>query len=287
MFQQNLLQGEQQERRDCQVFRDYVLQERGFMVRSLYTAWTGMRTEQKRLDVISNNMANSATVGYKKEGVTSQSFDEQLAVKIRDSSADWKKEVIGTLNPGVKIGEVYTDYSQSSFRETGNTYDLAIDGTGFFEMSVTDEAGVEHTRYTRAGQFTITREGYVVNVNGDHLMGEGGYLQVPVDATEIAIDSSGTVYADGELVDKVLVKDFENYDYLKKYGDTMYEPVNGATEKETMALVMQGYTEQSNVNIVSEMVSLINITRAYEAGQKVIQSVDGTLQLATSSVGKV
>ena len=256
------------------------------MVRGLYTAWTGMLTEQKRLDVISNNIANSATVGYKKEGVTSQSFEDTLAVKIRDSSVDWRQERIGTLNPGVKIGEIYTDYSPSSFRETGNTYDLAIDGSGFFEMSVTDKDGSEHTRYTRAGQFTITSEGYVVNVNGDHLMAEGGYLQVPVDATDIRIDLTGAVYADGELVDQITVKDFEDYDYLKKYGDTMYEPVDGAQEKEVTATVAQGYTEQSNVNVVSEMVSLINITRAYEAGQKIIQTVDGTIEQATS-VGKV
>ena len=104
-----------------------------------------MVTEQKRLDVIANNLANSATVGYKKEGVTSQSFDEHLAVKIRDASVDWRKEKIGTLSLGVKIGEVYTDYKDGSLRETGNTFDFAIDGDGFFAVSYTNKDGVTST----------------------------------------------------------------------------------------------------------------------------------------------
>lgn len=256
------------------------------MVRGLYTGWTGMLNEQKRLDIISNNLANSATVGYKKEGVTSQAFHDLLTIKIKDESEGMDRS-IGLMSLGAKIGEIYTDYEQGSFRGTGNTYDLAIEGSGFFEMSVTDKNGDEHTRYTRAGQFTITRDGFIVNVNGDHLMAEGGYLQVPVDAAEIVIDQYGTVYADGAEVDRIVLKDFENYDYLKKFGSTMYEPVDGAVETEPYSNIRQGYTEQSNVNVVSEMVNMIAITRAYEAGQKVIQSIDSTLEQAATSVGKI
>jgi len=254
------------------------------MVRGLYTGWTGMYNEQKRLDVISNNLANSATVGFKKEGATSQSFKDVLTIKVRDDHGD---SYIGNMNLGVKIGEVYTDYTQGSVRETGNTYDMAIDGNGFFTISYTDANGNTSTRYTRAGEFMITKEGYVVTSEGQHLMGESEWLQVPVDAAEVVIDTDGTVYADGTAVDVVKLTDFENYDYLKKFGETMYQPVQGAVEKEATGSILQGYTEQSNVNVVSEMVNLINITRAYEANQKVVKAMDDLLQIDVSSVGKV
>ena len=158
------------------------------MVRGLYSAWTGMQNEQKRLDVIANNLANSATVGYKKEGVTSQAFDDELAIKIRDASVDWRREGIGTMSPGVKIGEVYTDYRGGSLRQTGNTFDFAIDGDGFFAVEYTNRDGVKSTQYTRAGQFTVTNEGYVVDMDGNHVLANGGYLQVPVDAGAISVD---------------------------------------------------------------------------------------------------
>ena len=254
------------------------------MVRGLYTGWTGMYNEQKRLDVISNNLANSATVGFKKEGATSQSFKDVLTIKVRDDHGD---SYIGNMNLGVKIGEVYTDYTQGSVRETGNTYDMAIDGNGFFTISYTDANGNTSTRYTRAGEFMITKEGYVVTSEGQHLMGESEWLQIPVDAAEVVIDTDGTVYADGTAVDVVKLTDFENYDYLKKFGETMYQPVQGAVEKEATGSILQGYTEQSNVNVVSEMVNLINITRAYEANQKVVKAMDDLLQIDVSSVGKI
>lgn len=258
------------------------------MVRGLYTAWTGMANEQKRLDVISNNLANSATVGYKKEGVTSQSFDEQLTIKIKDKSEPLTGErIIGSMSLGVKVGEVYTDYSGGSLRETENTFDLAIDGNGFFQVAVTDREGQTHLRYTRAGGFHMTSDGYVVNSEGNHLQGESGDVLVPTDAGELLVDIDGSIYADGEYVDKISLFDFEEYDYLKKYGDVMYEPVDGATQKDATGLIRQGYTEQSNVNVVSEMVNMIAITRAYEANQKVIQTVDQTLDNAANSIGRV
>lgn len=255
------------------------------MVRGLYTAWTGMQNEQKRLDVIANNIANAATTGYKQEGVTSQSFDDVLGIKVRDYSAK-TDEVIGTMSLGVKIGEVYTNHTQGSLRSTGNTFDLALDGAGFFTVRVTDTNGVDHIRYTRAGNYTITRDGYVTDADGNRLQSEAGDLIVPTDAT-IVFDTDGAVYANGELIDQLTLTDFEDYNYLKKYADTMYEPVEGATEKEAVAAVRQGFLEQSNVNVVQEMTQMIAITRAYEANQKVIQTMDGTLDQAVNSVGRV
>lgn len=259
------------------------------MLRGLYTSWTGMLTENKRLDVISNNIANAATTGYKKEGVTTQSFDDVFTYKIKDMSdtCKGKTERIGTMALGVKIGEVYTDYTQGSVRATENTYDLALQGDGFFQVRVTDANGNDHIRYTRAGNFHITNEGYIVDSEGNHLQSEGGDLMVSTDAGNVVITSDGNVYEDGELTEKISIVDFEDYSYLKKYGETMYEPVDGAKRKEASVGVMQGYLEQSNVNVVTEMVNLINITRAYEANQKSLKAADESLDLAVNSVGRV
>lgn len=107
------------------------------MVKGLYTAYTGMINEQNRMDIMTNNLANASTVGYKKEGSTSQSFDDVLTVKIKDQSVGMRNvQRLGVKNPGVKIGENYTDYSQGSFRITGNTYDLALSGEGFLPLNL-------------------------------------------------------------------------------------------------------------------------------------------------------
>lgn len=257
------------------------------MVRGLYTAYTGMANEQKRLDIISNNLANASTVGFKEESVTNQSFDNVLTFKIKDASEAYVERPIGTMSLGVRLGEVYTDYGQGSLRETGNNYDLAIEGKGFFKVAVTDGNGTETTKYTRDGSFKLNANGFVVDDDGNRLMSESGYVQIPTDVSEVAIDSDGSVYCDGTLYDRVGITDFEDYDYLKKFGDNMYETVTGATETEVTGTLQQGFTEQSNVQSVSEMVEMISITRAYEANSKVIKTVDDMLQQAVSSVGKV
>ena len=257
------------------------------MLRGLYTAWTGMVNEQKRLDVISNNMANSDTVGYKDERVTSQAFDQVLGIKIRDGSQAYHNQAIGRFSLGVKIGEVYTDYSQGSLRETGNTYDVTLSGKGFFTVNVVDNNGVTHTRYTRNGQFHLTKDGFLVDKEGNRVQGEGGDIVIDPSAKKVSISSTGQIVADGQEVDTLQIADFQDYDYLAKYGDTMYEPVDGATMIEAEAQVLQGYTEQSNVNVIKEMVDLITTTRAYEANQKVIRSYDSMLDRAANQVGRL
>lgn len=257
------------------------------MVKGLFTAWTGMANEQKRLDIVSNNLANASTVGFKKDNVTNQSFDNLLTLKIKDSSEAYSDRAIGSMSLGVKLGEVYTDYNQGSLRNTGNTYDLAIEGSGFFNISATDANGNEVIKYTRNGNFTMDQNGVIMDTNGNALIGEGGRLTVPTEASNIVIDQDGSVYADGNYIDKVKITDFEDYDYLVKQGDNLYLPIEGAQEKITAASIHQGYTEQSNVNVVKEMTDIIAITRAYEANQKIIQTIDGTLDLAANTVGKV
>ncbi len=258
------------------------------MVKGLYTAYSGLLNEQNRMDILTNNLANASTVGFKKEGSTSQSFGDVLAVKIKDESVGISNvQRIGINNPGVKIGENYTDYSQGSFRITDNTYDLALSGEGFFAIEFTNKAGETSTKYTRAGQFTLNKDGYLVTQEGDYVLDENNrHIQLDT-LKDSAIDKDGTISQNGVNIAKIQVADFENYDYLEKYGETYYQPIEGAQRIEADAEINSGYLEMSNVQTVTEMVNLISITRAYETNQKIMQTMDETLGVAVTQIGRI
>ena len=258
------------------------------MVKGLYTAYTGMINEQNRMDVLSNNMANVTTVGYKKEGATSQSFDEVLDLKIKDSTAGYNLATREGYNSrGVKIGENYVDWSQGGFRITGNTYDLALGGNGFFAVEFTNKSGETSTKYSRAGEFQLNSAGNIVTHEGDYLLDTAG-RHITVDPLkDTNIDRQGRVMQDGRTIATIQVQDFENYDYLKKYGETYYEPIEGAKFKNADGQIYSGYLEASNVSTVTEMVNLITISRQYESNQKVIQTIDSTLEKAVNQIGRV
>ncbi|MBQ2804062.1 MAG: flagellar hook-basal body protein [Lachnospiraceae bacterium] len=258
------------------------------MVKGLYTAYTGMVNEQNRMDIMTNNLANASTVGYKKEGATSQSFNDVLTVKIKDASVGLSNvQRLGVKNPGVKIGENYTDFGQGSFRITDNTYDLALSGEGFFAIEFTNKAGETSTKYTRAGQFTLNKEGYLVTQEGDYVLDTQNRrirLNTLIDS---AISTNGTITQNGQTVAQIQVTDFADYDFLEKYGETYYEPIEGAQMITSDATVNSGYLEMANVQIVSEMVNMIAITRAYESNQKIIQTYDNTLEIAATQLGRI
>lgn len=258
------------------------------MLKGLYTAYTGMINEQNRLDTMTNNLANASTVGFKKEGTTSQSFDDILTVKIKDASVGVKTvQRLGTNSPGVKIGENYTDFSQGSFRVTGNTFDLALSGEGFFAIEYTNKAGETSTMYTRAGQFTLNKEGYLVNPDGDYVLDVNEQRIQLNTLQDTVINSDGSIAQNGNVVAQIQVADFRDYNYLEKYGETMYKPIEGAAKVDGTAEVKSGYLEMSNVQVVSEMVDLISITRAYESNQKIIQTYDNSLEIAVTQLGRV
>lgn len=264
------------------------------MVKGLYTAWSGMINEMNRMDVMTNNLANADTNGYKKEGATAQTFDEQLAVKIKDQSDLGLPKRLGGMYPGVKIGETYTDYSQGSFQVTDSQYDIALDGDGFFAISFTNKNGETSVKYTRDGAFTVNTQGYLVTKDGDYVLSQAGanntdpaaYIQIDPNLP-FTIDEQGNIHQNEQVIGQIGVIDFEDYNYLAKYGENLYQPVDGATLAPANVRVRQGYIEASNVNVVTEMVNMITITRAYESNQKVIQTVDSMLDRAVNNVGRV
>lgn len=257
------------------------------MLKGLYTAHTGLRNEQNRMDIMTNNLANASTIGYKKEGTTSQAFSDILAFKLKDSSVGLSiAQRIGYNSPGVKIGENYTDFNQGSYRATDNIYDLALDGDGFFAIEFTNKQGETSTKYTRAGSFTLNREGYLMTKDGDYVLDAQNRRIRLNNLVESKIDSSGTIYQNDVAVATIQVTDFEDYNYLEKYGENLYQPVEGARMTNSSAVVNSGYLEMSNVNVVSEMVNMITLTRAYESNQKIMQTYDQTLD-ATVQLGKL
>lgn len=265
------------------------------MIKGLYTAHTGMVNEMKRLDVLTNNLANADTTAYKKEGTTSRTFADELAIKIKDTSNYGLHQKLGEISLVTHLGQVYTDYSTGSFKVTDNETDFALEGEGFFAVSFTDKNGNTSVKLTRDGNFIVDNQGYLRTKDGDYVLNATGALNM--DASEenyvrlnsgaaFAVDQMGYIYQNEQLVGTLGVVNVENYDYLEKYGENLYNLVEGGAVTASDAKVQQGMLEGSNVNVVEEMVNMIAIQRAYDAGQKVIRSVDETLG-TTVNLGKV
>lgn len=258
------------------------------MLRGLYTSYTGMLNEQYRMDIMSNSLANVNTVGFKKEGSTSQAYSDVMAVKIKDwTETPNTPKKLGNMSLGVKIGETYTDFSQGSFRTTENTFDLAIGGKGFFNIEFTNKAGETSTKYTRDGGFTITKDGYLVTKDGDYVLGENGRIQLSTTAGSTVFDRAGNIFQDDRLVASLKLSDFEDTNYLTHYGETMWDATEGAVEIEPeKAEVFQGFLEMSNASVVKEMVNMITISRQYESNQKMLTTFDDALE-KTMTLSKV
>ena len=266
------------------------------MVKGLYTAYTGMMNEQNRMDVLTNNLANVNTTGYKKEGATSQAFSDMLAYKIKDlSDAPNTARRLGIMNMGVKIGEGYTDYTDGPMKNTGNTYDLALEGDGFFAVDYTNkatniertDANQQTTMYTRDGNFTLDTNGNLVTHDGDYVLDtNGNHITLNPNLTS-QINTRGQIIQDGNVVATIQVANFEDYNYLAHYGENYFQPVDGATQTASTATVNAGFLEQSNVSAVDEMVSIIAVQRNYDANQKMIQTEDDTMKTAVTDVGRL
>ena len=275
------------------------------MVKGLYTAYTGMINEQHRMDVLTNNLANANTNGYKKEGATAQSFSDQLALKIKDySDAPFTARGLGIINPGVKIGEGYVDWSEGPMKETGNTLDLAIGGMGFFGIEYTnkavnierDQANEQTIMYTRDGNFTLNSEGALVTQDGDYVLSQdGAHIELNPNLP-MEINWLGQIFQNGEEVGQVGIFDFAKttrqdgritYDTLEHYGENMYVRTDQTEDAEATGRIYSGYLEQSNVSVVDEMVNMIAVQRNYDTNQKMITTIDDTLDIAVNQLGRL
>ncbi|GGG23029.1 flagellar basal-body rod protein FlgG [Caldovatus sediminis] len=258
-------------------------------MRSLHVAATGMLAQQTNVEVISNNIANMSTTGYKRRRAEFQDLIYQNLRRVGSQSAD-----TGTVLPsgaqiglGVKTAAIYRIAEQGNLQQTENRFDLAVRGNGYFQVQLPSG----ETAYTRDGTFGLSPEGTIVTAEG-FVVAPG--ITIPPAARDVTINASGEVLAkiDGQtvpqLAGQILLAIFPNEGGLEAIGDNMFlatpasgEPQQAAPGQPGFGQVLQGFIETSNVNVVQEITALITAQRAYEMNSKVITASDEMLSTLT------
>lgn len=254
------------------------------MIRGLYTAVSGLITQEAKQDVITNNLANANTTGYKADDIAVKQFREVLLQNYDGGNGSKPvRQELGSISLGSRIDETKTYFTQGMLNQTNKDMDFAIDGRGFFSV----QRG-NNTYYTRDGHFHVNAQGYLVNDSGDRVLGRnsttGAVEPIIVNNDKIKSDDNNNVFVNDRLAYTFNTADFQDYNALKKVGDNLYEgqaPINGNVH------VKQGFIEKSNVNIVNEMVNMMTVMRSFETNQKMVQIIDETLNKAANEVGSV
>jgi flagellar basal-body rod protein FlgG len=229
----------------------------------------------RKLDVISNNLANVNTPGYKKDKM---SFEGLLAGPVNPPAVPQG----ATADPILQKENIYIDFASGTTSQSGNPFDLALDGEGFFAVTTP-----EGTAYTRQGNFHTSADGTLVTVDGFPVQGSGGSA-IRVQGSRVEIDAKGGVSVDGAQVGAISVVDFEKPYSLKKIGNALFLPEDQAvTPQAGKAQILQGHLEGSNVDSISEMVQMIETNRYFEACSKVIKGFDDMTAKAATELGRV
>jgi flagellar basal-body rod protein FlgG len=257
-------------------------------MQALRTAATGMAAQQMNVEVISNNIANMNTVAFKKQRAEFQDLLYQTMEQPGAQSSD-QGTIVPTgvqIGAGVKAGSVYRISTQGALTATGNKFDLAIDGRGFFQVLLP----TGETAFTRAGNFSVNDQGQLVTQDGYQVQPA---ITIPQDATDVSISKSGQVQVTQpgsttpNTVGQLELATFMNEGGLSAQGGNLYlqtaasgAPTTGTPGQQGIGTLMQGYTEASNVDPVSEITALIVAQRAYEMNSKVISTADSMLGVA-------
>jgi flagellar basal-body rod protein FlgG len=260
------------------------------MIRALFSAASGMTAQQMNVDNIANNLANANTVGFKSRRAQFQDLLYQTVVQPGAASSSQTYVPTGLqLGLGTKPVSNEIIFTQGSFQTTGNPLDLVIQGNGFFQIHLSSG----ETAYTRAGQFQLDNNGNIVDSSGNMLEPQ---IAIPSGTQTITIAKDGTVSVTlpnqiaAQVVGQIQLANFPNPAGLNGLGSNLYSPTDasGAATigipggQEGMGTLMQGYTEQSNVSVVDEMIGLIVSQRAYEANSKVITAADEMYQMVNN-----
>lgn len=259
------------------------------MLRGMYTGASGMMVDQRRLDVIANNLANASTIGYKRDTSIRQSFNDFVVVRLNDQDPTTSSNnEVGRLAFGTITAFTATKLTTGNLISTGNPLDVAIDGDGFFAVNTPQGA-----RYTRDGSFRqnadgylVTKEGYEVLVNGRPVRAEQG---------ELSIRGNGEVYSGDLRLGQLSVVSSAELGSIRKEGAGLWMPIGQGEptalvtswESNGIFAVRAGYLESSNVEPVTEMVEMMTTVRSYEMNQKAVQAQDEALQKLVTEVGRV
>lgn len=260
------------------------------MIRALWTASTGMQSQQTNMDVIANNLANVNSSGFKKSRADFQDILYQTS-KAAGTGVDGGQVPTGIqVGLGSRVAAVQKVFTSGDFQQTENELDVAIEGTGFFQITLPDGTDA----YTRSGALKKDSTGRLVTSDGYPLFPE---VVIPENSTSVTIGPAGNVETllDGESVPTeagtIELVRFSNPAGLKSLGRNLYaetpttgNPVTGTPGEEGFGTLSQGFLEGSNVNIMEEMVNMIAGQRAYEVNSKAIQTADEMLQMTSQLI---
>lgn len=240
----------------------------------MYSALSGNIAAMKRMEIISNNLANVNTPGFKKDKML---FESMLAGAVNPPVVPQGS----TADPILQKENVFIDYAQGQVAQTGNPFDLSIDGDGFFVVNTPDGQA-----YTRQGNFRLSADGTLVTVDGFPVMGQNGAIRV--QGSHVEIDAKGGVTVDGNPAGTINVVDFPKPYNLSKSAGALFTPADPqVTPQAAKGELRQGHLEGSNVETISEMVQMIETNRYYEACAKVIKGYDDIAAKAASEIGKL
>lgn len=250
------------------------------MLRGLYIAATGMLTQRKRMDVVTNNLTNVDTVGFKRDEVIMTNFSDVLTVRMRDQNPYFNNTAVGPLTYGSYVEELVTDHTQGGFDITDRNEDFAIAGEGYFTILTP-----EGERYSRAGNFTVNEQGWLLTSEGYFVMGANGPINVGVN-DDYKVLSGGEIYVAGQYRDTMLLVGFETPEMLQKQGDNLFANPLGTPMVQPDGQIIQGSLETSNADLGEEMTEMIQLNRIYEANQRMVQTVDRTLEKTCNEIGR-
>lgn len=248
------------------------------MVRGLYTAATGMTVQRNKMDVLTNNIVNAETAGYKADSLMTSTFDEVMLNRINDPNVTiMGSNAVGGYDYGSHVDELITDFSGGVLEQTDKNTDIALVGDGFFSI---ETAGGE-IRYTKSGNFTVNSDGYLVTQDGGFVLGQNG--RINVGSSKFSVSANGEVTGDSATPDTLNLVTFTDTGVLRKAGNNLYSIYGDAAPVQSVnTTVKQGMLEGSNVEISDEMVDMISVYRKYEASQKIVNMTDKTLELAVN-----
>ncbi len=261
------------------------------MTSSLWVAKTGLDAQQTRMTVISNNLANTNTVGFKKGRAA---FEDLLYQNVRQTGAQTSQQsqaAVGLeVGTGVRVVATERNFSQGNLLQTENPLDVAINGRGFFQILLPDGTQA----YSRDGAFQLSSEGQLVTASGYEL--QPG-ISVPNETQSLTVASDGTVsvqlqgVAEPQVIGTIQIADFVNSAGLQGYGENLYletgasgPPQTGTPGLSGLGSLNQGALESSNVNVVEELVNMIETQRAYELNSKAIAAADQMLSYVNNNL---
>jgi len=246
------------------------------MNQALYAAVSGASNSQMRLDILTNNLANVNTVGFKEDKLYFHLPDKE------EDSRSLQKAKGFVMAPPAQPYETRTDFTPSALRPTNNVLDLAIQGEGFFCVQTP-----EGKNYTRRGDFSLTKDGNLITKEGYPVLGKGG--EIILQGKKITVNDEGEISVDGNTVDKLKVVGIGKPHMLQKISGTLFKSRDGQVdEKELKNIkIKQGFLETSGVNGVRTMTEMIDVLRGYESYQKVIHFLSDVSKKSINDVGRL